>query len=371
MSQIDAAAIRAARHRLSDLTGRAHVVLTGRGASALCAALQAIGCAGRGVIIPANTCYIVLWAVLSAGAIPLLADVDPLTGQMTTDTLDALPVTGACALIPACLYGLPCDLTAIAAWGRARGLAVIADCALCLQPPDTRMTDAVILSFGPGKPIDHGMGGALACDEGALAREVSRIAAAYPLLTDTLRRRARQWDDLYWALHQHDADQPALAALYPPLFAHYGDLTTIRLPADGWRGLLGRLDPLPAAVSARLRRQRLYDRLLGGLPLRLPAPESTPLWRYPIYVPADLRAALLDHLWSEGFHSVTRWYPSLQPMARALVPHRSTETPHADRLGAEVIALPLDVTDAEVIGIATCIRMVFRFSDRGRSTGGC
>lgn len=370
MSRLAGAAARAVQQRLSHLTGQTHIVLTGRGASALCAALQALDCGGRAVIIPANTCFIVLWAVLRASAIPILADVDPLTGQMTTAALDALPVNDVRALVPACLYGLPCDLDAIAAWGRARGLAVIADCALCLQPPDTSMTDAVILSFGAGKPIDHGAGGALACADAALAREVSRITATYPLLTADLRRRARQWDDLYWALHQHDADEPALAKLYPALYARYSDLTTVRLPLEYWRGLAGRLDRIATDASARLRRQRLCDRLLHDLPLRRPVPDSPPLWRYPVYVPADRRAALLDHLWSEGYHSITRWYPSLQPMMRALAPNRLTDTPHADRLGSEVIALPLDTTDADMIGIATSIRMFFRFFDRSSSAGG-
>lgn len=352
--------------RLSGLTGQAHVVLAGRGASALCAALKALDCAGHGVIIPANTCYVVLWAVLRAGAVPILADVDPLSGQMTPAALDALQVSDARAIIPTWMYGLPCDLAAIAAWGRARGLAVIADCALCLQPPDTRLADAVILSFGPGKPIDHGKGGALACDDPALAREVSRISAGYPLWTDERARQARQWDDLYWALHQHDADEPALAALYPALFARYGDLATFRLPADAWRGLMGRLDRISDHVQARLDQMSRYHALLADLPLRQPLAGTTPLWRYPIAVPTDRRNDLLDHLWSAGHHTVTRWYPSLQPMARALAAQVRTATPGADHLADAVITLPLDpsLSDTLIDAIALVIQDFFAHESR-------
>lgn len=366
MSSIAQAAFRAAHVRLSGLTGRAHVVLAGRGASALCAVLAALDCAGRGVIIPANTCYVVLWAVLRAGAVPILADVDPVSGQMTTAALDTLSVSDARAIIPTWMYGLPCDLAAIAAWGRARGLAVIADCALCLQPPDTRLADAVILSFGPGKPIDHGMGGALACDDPAMAREVSRISAGYPVWTDDRARRARQWDDLYWALHQHDADEPALAALYPALFARYGDLATYRLPPDAWRGLIGRLDQVMTWADTRLDRQRRYASRLADLPLRQPLPTATALWRWPIYVAPDQRGDLLDHLWAAGQHTITRWYPSLQPMARALAPQVMTDTPQADRLAAEVITLPLDpaLPDALIDAAATAIQDFFAHESR-------
>lgn len=68
------------------------------------------------------------------------------------------------------------------------------------------------------------------------------------------------------------------------------------------------------------------------------------LWRYPLLVPPPERDGLLAALWADGEHAVTRWYPSLRPMAAALAPEApQPPTPAADELAAEIINLPRGV----------------------------
>jgi dTDP-4-amino-4,6-dideoxygalactose transaminase len=333
--------------RLRALTWRDQAVLAGRGAAAIWAALKAWGCEGREVLIPANTCAIVLWAVLRSGCRPRLIDIaDPLHPS----TLDALPAdtSHAAAIIPAHLYGLPAPMDEVCAWARQRGLYVIEDAALALGGqvrgrPAGGWGDAAMLSFGLGKVVDHQLGGALVTDDPALAREVRRLLDNAPPLDDDLLRLANQWNGLYWPLHQYESSTPGLLDLYPRLFDLYGGITVYQLAAPDWVGLAERLDALPAE---RRRRQRLAERCdaaLAGLPFTpFQRPAEAVLWKYPVLVEPAQRDNLLEALWAAGQHEVTRWYPSLRPMARALAPDvNQPPTPQADRLGAMIVNLPL------------------------------
>src|SRR5579871_1060787 len=103
------------RRLLRERTGRAHVILTGRGATAIWATLRALDLHNQPILIPANTCYIVLWAILQSGNQPYLADIDPLTGNVTAQTLDQSGIRPA-AIIPAHMYGIPVPMAEIVSW---------------------------------------------------------------------------------------------------------------------------------------------------------------------------------------------------------------------------------------------------------------
>ncbi|HVU11403.1 MAG TPA: DegT/DnrJ/EryC1/StrS family aminotransferase, partial [Phototrophicaceae bacterium] len=336
-------------------TGRTHVVLTGRGATAIWATLRALDLHDQPILIPANTCYIVLWAILHSGNQPYLADIDPLTGNVTAQTLDQSGVRPA-VIIPAHMYGIPAPLTAISAWARENGAFVMEDAALTV-PTLTSASDATIYSFGREKIIDADGGGALVTDDARLAAEVERALADLPVWNDRLEKLNQQWLQLYWPLHLFEGETPRLSELYPTLFDLYGTITRARL--RDWSNLRGALASLDASLALRRELADRYDRRFASTPVRrLMRPSNTVLWRYPILVPSDLRDHLLEFLWSEGVLGATRWYPSLQPMRRALASDLpTTPTPDADQFAAQIINLPLApaTTHADVDRAATFV----------------
>lgn len=352
-----------ARRLLRQRSGRAHVALAGRGAAALSASLRALGLRDAPVLIPANTCYIVLWAVLDSGNRPVLVDIDPATGSMTPETLAQTGIAQPGAIVPAHMYGLPASLDALAAWAQSYGAAVIEDAALTLDLPPSRYADVTITSFGRGKPTDMDNGGAALTDDEHLATEITQALADLPLWNQALRRLNRQWLDLYWALHQHEADNPRLAALYPALFDIYEPILRYRLPEAAWRDFPAALAAHDAETDHRRTLARLYDERLRDLPVRtLPRAADAVLWRYPLRAPADRRDTLLQTLWEAGVLDATRWYPSLQPMQTALAPDAPrTTTPNADRFAAEIVNLPLSAETPldEAERIAGVVRQLF------------
>jgi dTDP-4-amino-4,6-dideoxygalactose transaminase len=341
---------------LERLSGRGHAQLIGRAASGIWAALKALGAEGRPVLLPANTCYIVLWAAIEAGCNPRLVDVDPTSGCLSLETLHRFEDELPAAIIPCHLYGNPAPVSAITRWARARGIAVIEDAALALGgTADGRSAgawgDVSVYSFGLGKIVDVELGGAVLTDDPALHADIARLLADAPLWSARLSELTQQWHDLYWALHQYEQDNLALVDLYPTLHRIYAGLVRYQLPASYWDDLPAALRGLPGNLEHRAEIASVYADALDGVPLQRPIlPDGAVAWRYSVRARPVTRNGLLRYLWENGQHEVTRWYPWLEPMASALVPAAATSpSPNSEAWCASVLNLPVDdsvTTDA-------------------------
>lgn len=334
---------------LERLSGRGHAQLAGRAASGIWAALKALGAEDRPVLLPANTCYMVLWAALEAGCKPRLVDVDATSGCLSLETLHRFEEELPAAIIPCHLYGNPAPVSAITRWARARGIAVIEDAALALGGtadgrPAGGWGDVSVYSFGLGKIVDVELGGAVLTDDPALDAEIARLLDDAPLWSANLSELTQQWHDLYWALHQYEQDNLALVDLYPTLYRIYSGLVRYQLPASYWDDLPEALRALPANLAHRAEVAAVYAEALADLPVQRPIlPEGSVAWRYTIRTRPVTRTGLLRHLWENGEHGVTRWYPWLEPMASALAPAAATSpSPNAEAWCASVLNLPVD-----------------------------
>ena len=112
--------------------GVPHAVAVANGTAALHAALAALGIGpGDEVIVPSHTFVATPLAVLHAGARPVFCDV---TDDQTIDprAIDELATARTRAVIAVHLYGVMCDMDRILERSRARGIAVIEDCAQAL-----------------------------------------------------------------------------------------------------------------------------------------------------------------------------------------------------------------------------------------------
>jgi dTDP-4-amino-4,6-dideoxygalactose transaminase len=352
---------------LRELTGRKHALLAGRGAAGICAALRALDLRDQYVLIPSNTCYIVLWAVLRSGNKPLLVDVDLQTANLNIEKIvNHRGHREVKAIIPCHMYGLGAGIREICKWAQERGIYVIEDAALALGAtvdgrPAGAWGDVSIFSFGLGKIADNQVGGAILTDDDRLAAEMQKILDEMPLWDDRLMGLTNQWNAIYWALHQYEVDNPRLNDLYPALYGIYGELTAYRLPNDYWDDLPGMLRGLTENHAHRAQMARVYDELnltpypplhswRGGeirdknkLIWTPPRSEGSVLWKYPLLVAPEHRNDLLQYLWDNGVQDATRWYPPLRYMTAALVPDiQQPPTPGADELGASIINLRVD-----------------------------
>ena len=165
---------------LQAFLGVPHVLTTSSCTAALEVGLRALGVGpGDEVIVPALTFVATATAVLHAGATPVLADVEPDTGNLGPAGVRTALSPRTKAVIPVHLYGQPADLEAIRAV-LPRGVLVLEDAAHCVEGSlagvrPGQASDGAAFSFYATKNLTCGEGGALAVREPAAASRARRI----------------------------------------------------------------------------------------------------------------------------------------------------------------------------------------------------
>jgi hypothetical protein len=111
-------------------TGCRHAIALANGTVALELALYALGIgAGDEVITTARTFIASASCIVMRGATPVIADVDPVSQNLTAETIRPLITPRTKAIIAVHLAGWPCDMDPIMALAAEFGLKVIEDCA--------------------------------------------------------------------------------------------------------------------------------------------------------------------------------------------------------------------------------------------------
>jgi dTDP-4-amino-4,6-dideoxygalactose transaminase len=110
--------------------GTNYAIALANGTVALELALYALGIGvGDEVIVPSRTYIATASCAVMRGAVPVVADVDPISGNLTTEFV-APRLTGRTkAIIAVHLAGWPCDMDPIMQLARKNGIKVIEDCA--------------------------------------------------------------------------------------------------------------------------------------------------------------------------------------------------------------------------------------------------
>lgn len=161
---------------LAERLGALRVELFDSGTSALRLAMTDLAGASGGVIaVPAWGCYDILSAALGAGVPLAFYDIDPATLQPDLASLPTAPA----AMVVVHAYGVPVDVAAVRA--ATPGTVIIEDAAQSWGGslegrPLGALGDLAVFSFGRGKGITGGRGGALAwlTREGAVSAVATR-----------------------------------------------------------------------------------------------------------------------------------------------------------------------------------------------------
>lgn len=158
-----------------------HGVAFNSATSGLHAAVAACGVGpGDEVIVPPYTFTATATAVLHHNAVPVFADIDPVTFCLDPRALEAAVTPRTKAVIPVHLLGHPADMDRILAIARRHKLKVIEDCA---QAPGARdkgrlvgtMGDCAVFSFQESKNMMTGEGGMLITNDPDLAEQARMV----------------------------------------------------------------------------------------------------------------------------------------------------------------------------------------------------
>jgi len=121
---------RAFEREFAAAVGCEHAVALANGTLALEAALRALGIGpGDEVVVPSRTFIASASCCVMCGAVPVFADVDPVSQNLTAETVRAVLTPRTKAVIAVHLAGWPCEMDPLMALAREHGLKVIEDCA--------------------------------------------------------------------------------------------------------------------------------------------------------------------------------------------------------------------------------------------------
>jgi dTDP-4-amino-4,6-dideoxygalactose transaminase len=242
--------VKALEERFAEMLGSNVAVACASGTAAVHVAVAAIDPEpGDEVVTTAITDMGALAPIMYQGAVPMFADVDPVTMNVTPESVEAAMSDRTRAIIATHLFGLPCDLRGIEAVARKHGVPLIEDCA---QAWAARSGDHPVGTVGR---------------IGTFTEDVE--------LGHHMRRYVNKaWD--YWS---SPTDHDFLALNYR--------LTELQ-------GAVGRaqLEKLDDGVKVRISNASHLNAMLDGVPgLTLPEPAAGDVhtyWRYALHVDPDV-----------------------------------------------------------------------------------
>jgi dTDP-4-amino-4,6-dideoxygalactose transaminase len=311
--------------------GVAHAVGCSSGTDALWLALAADGIGpGDAVVTTPFSFFASVSAILRAGAVPVLADIEPTTFNLDLKAVESVlnSPRGAAvrAILPVHLFGQCVDWQAFSRLGKARGLKLMEDAAQAWGAEWNGakaggLGDAAAFSFYPTKNLSA------AGDAGMVATNSDELAERVRMLRQHGMRRRYHHDEIGWNARM-DGFQAAVLSV---------KLKYI----DGWnhsrRAVARRYHALFHAAG--LAEAGPYP--THGIVLPHEVPGSRHVWhQYVIRTPR--RDALRDFLAIRQIGSEI-YYPVPLHMQEALksLGYAEGSFPEAERAAREVLALPI------------------------------
>ncbi len=256
-------AVRAFEERFAASLGAGRACACSSGTAAIHAAVAAIDPEpGEEIVTSPITDMGALAPILYQGAIPVFADVDPRTCNLTAETVAARLSPRTRAIVVTHLFGHPCPMDEILALAGRAGVPVIEDCAQAFGARSAGRAVGTLGAIGTfslqqGKHITTGEGGIAVSSDERLARRILLFV------------------NKAWGYGEAAPDHTFLALNY-------------RMSELQGAVALAQMEKLDAAVERRVAAAERLSRALSGLPgvatPAVAAGDEPSYWRYCLWV---------------------------------------------------------------------------------------
>jgi dTDP-4-amino-4,6-dideoxygalactose transaminase len=339
--------------RVADLAGARHGVAVNSATAALHLGLVASGVgAGDEVITPTYTFAACVNVIEHLGGRPVLVDVEPDTLCLDPRAVAAALTERTRAVLPVDYAGHPCDVDALEAMARPRGLSIVEDAAHALgaawgdRPVGSR-AHVTAFSFYATKNLTAGEGGCAVTNDAALAERMS-LLSLHGMSRDAWKRYT---DTGSW---YYEVVAPGYKYNLSDVLAAIG---------------LGQLERFEAFQRRRAEIAARYARRLGDVPeVRVPRVRSgmTHAWHlYAIALELERltidRGRFIQELRAENIGSSVHFIPiHLHPHFARSLGVREGQFPVAEDAYRRAISLPMfpAMTDRDVDDVVEAIRKI-------------
>ena len=304
--------------RVAEACGSIYAVSTNSGTSALEAICQSVGVGlDAEVICPSYTFVATVNAILSSGATPIFAEIDPRTFNMDLKDVEKRITKKTKGIILVHQFGIPADGAMYAAFCKEHGLALIEDAACGMGSTYNGKSVgtfgiAGLLSFHPRKLLSTGEGGMILTDNAEIADQARSIG---------------------------NHGRPADPTKPSNRVGHNYRMSEFQAALGLWA-----LDHLSEAMARRIAAAKVYDQAFEDISeIKLVTEPPRGVWNrqsYPIRVPGDRRNIIADALRRENIETSYGPIPaSVHPYIEHLLhPPRLAVT---ETIYAETLLLPM------------------------------
>ena len=335
--------------------GAAHAVAVNSCTAALHLAILAAGLKpGDEVITTPMTFCATVNAIIHAGAMPVLADVDPRTMNIDPAQVARKISSRTRAILPVHFAGRACDMDALCEIAQRHRLKLIEDCAHAVETEYKgrkagNFGDFGCLSFYVTKNVVTGEGGMVITGDEAAASRI-KMLGLHGMSKDAWKRFS---DDGY---------------------KHYAVVEVgFKYNMMDLQAAIGIHQLRRAEVNWKRRREiwQRYDQAFESLPVGLPAPpEANTRHAYHLYTllldeerGTVSRDAFIDAMTAENV-GVGVHYLSIpeHPVYQERFGWRPEDYPHAGKIGRRTVSLPLSaqLTEADVEDVIAAVKKVVR-----------
>ena len=349
---------------LCQIHQRNYCVLVGNATAGLFLALKAHDLAGKKVVIPNGVCPNVPLSIYLDGAIPIYIDVSKDNLGLSLDDLRETPEVAAVIAVHA--YGVPCEMMELEAYCAERGIVVIEDMAVAQGAtiktrPVGSFGSVSVVSFGVGKVVDVGSGGAILTDDIELYQTIANLDSRLPNCQDEFLKSVSEvtgyhtqlYNELYLTRQYHQ-----LPGLFKQRMLEAGSSFLYRFAPKHAKDVYMKLQDLSALINKRKKNMLLLFEKLNGLEnlgIHLfDFPDGSVPWRCNLLVDNN-RDQLLNSLLNEQL-KISSWYPSVdlffERRSQSLV-----ETPISDEISSKILNVWVNesVDESYLSAVSGCI----------------
>lgn len=336
---------------------RKHCLLLGSGTTSLYVIFKALDLHTHSkVLYPDLSCETAVNAAIYAGLSPIFSDINLKTFNMDTEKVAILCENDIGAIVPTHIFGNILDVTALSERLAGRGGFVIEDSAQSFGGTISgsktgSMGDASIVSFGDGKTVDCGGGGAVLTDSGEFYRRCLDVAKN--LHSDPSTRAALKNEFLMeiFKLKKMVKDRDCFIRERDELKRKYKDAYIFEIADERVEKIAVAFNDIDAVTKVlRAKATAIEDVLADSAGATMPAKSGEPVyWRYSFLVNGD-RDAVFDALIAQNI-SASRFFSPL---------HREYNLPDEDypntvNLFSRVINVRLDFDLSQASAVARAL----------------
>jgi len=310
----------------ADYIGSKYAISMNSCTSALHLALAALEITGE-VIAPSFTFVATVNAILLAGAIPVLVDIDSDTRNMDPDLIEEAITDRTEAIMVVHYGGLPADMPRILEIAEKHNLRIIEDSAECLggrfHGQIAGSCDVGCFSFFPTKNITTGEGGMLTTDDGKLASKVRALCGhGIDSTTFSREKESRPWIRIASRAGHNFRMSNILAAVGVEQMKKVSDLNGAR-----------------QRIAARYV-ERLGD--LDWVRFQVIPDGFTHSWQmFTVLVPRKKRDKLIGHLRRHNIEASVHFDPPIHMQPPYMDLRRGSQMEETELVASSIISLPI------------------------------